>query len=386
MANTTNGQADLNLSIEERVRILAAAHFPEHHPKTESKRAWLRREIGQYEKHNLRAKVEPSHPREEQHVLEKWRVEVLSYVDERISRYRLSSANLSSVASHGVARTVTHPTEHRALYIPELLDNILRFSVPEAQITAWGDSRRWRRSAKLVIKSTQHNELSGAGLWKKSLYFPARYTQSSNLPPALSIALDQWDTLQHELFREMWIIALDETYQGKLESRHPHLYWLDFSQFAVNPYFSALFGSPGLLGLNVILATTMYECWNLPQLRYLSPGKEIYESSNKELLVRLHNDKGITIGEVVRALNENTPRLYSAWLERAADLRSKISTGHWQEDIWHVPSSPRFYLMLDSSAMDQEWIGDQEHSAQIQLAMTNGLPSQEMQRLMQIPI
>ena len=458
------------MRLEDRVRILAAAHCPGRHPDTDLERTMLRRSIGRYEKHNIRAKVQPSYPVEEQETLERWRASVVDHIDTRVSCYR----QLWTIASEtcNVAPAPASRMEHRALRIPELLDLILRYAGPETQMVAWRVSHNWRNSARSVIKcpfggrrlpdaaieygslvdpaastldqpddqemqafsqhvhetlqrleraSNRQDELSVLGLRRKSIYFSARYTQSPMLPANISAILDDLDVAQHDMFRQLWIAGLLAPHHTELVSRNPHLYWLDFTQFKINPYLPALFGtrleekqgridiklqsneagnvsllltplSEDLLNLLSSMSLTRPPCKAIgiyhsrDTTRYDPPGREHHEVSNKELLVRLHSEQGVTIAEVVRALLKHTPRVLSSWLDRAADLRHKVLTGHWQEDIWHVPGAPCFFLLLDSLAMEQEWVGDQEHAASIQQAMSECSPGREMERMMQIPM
>lgn len=72
------------------------------------------------------------------------------------------------------------------------------------------------------------------------------------------------------------------------------------------------------------------------------------------LLTRLHNDRGVTVSEVIAALEEHAPTVLSTWTARAHEMADLVMTGHWQEDIWTVPCVPHFSLLLDNSSMGQD--------------------------------
>lgn len=104
------------------------------------------------------------------------------------------------------------------------------------------------------------------------------------------------------------------------------------------------------------------------------------------MLLRLRNDEGLRVKEVLAALIQYAPRVLSSWLEQVADLKQKIGTGHWQEDVWHVSGIPRFTLLLDSANMEQEWIGDGDHWQSIMDASEVEPSSLSYERISAIPM
>ena len=437
------------MSAEFDQQLLSAIHFPDSSPGRGSQ--YLRhlgRLAGGRERHNTRAKIQPDYPDDEQRILAQWRSDVIKHIDARISQFKPGAWSTQIARVH---RPTSAASGHRALRIPELLDKILMFAGPASQLSAWYVSSGWRRSAKSVIGScngpTFWNVQPGhvpveygstvddsAETWiaptqqeldafshivsqtmqrvergcaprdkwpqehvnKKILYFPARYTQAPSLPPAFSTVLDHLDDAQHAAITSTYYMIQDQP-----TSRNPDRYWLDFSQFDLNPHFTALFPSRlscvsgrieiGLRqcnshetahvldplfsrGLTDFLGSMfltqppcqvvgIYHCANTT-LGYRGY-REHCETSKKELLVRLRNDEGVKVGQVLAALIKYAPRVLSAWLAQAASLKAKVSSGHWQEDIWRVPGSPRFVMLLDSKTMRQDWVNDRAHQERV---------------------
>ncbi|KAI2480340.1 hypothetical protein Ptr902_08521 [Pyrenophora tritici-repentis] len=390
-----------------------------------------------WKKYNHRAIKQPPYMEDEEATLIRWRSDTTRHVNERISKYSPSRYTQDELVQP--ARPTPVPaSNYKALRIPELLDHILQFADAEAQISAWFVSKEWRKSATSIITGhlfhrfwnspatrrpveydtvvdgnpdiwdpstceevdlfsntlTQSMQRIHRGTTKddgrrhrlvarKTLYFPAHYTQASNLPTALSMVLDSFDDTQHGTMENRYgIVHIEPT------SHHPNRYWLDFGQFEINPYFTALFPRwlacvngriemtlrselAGSLLVNPFVSTKAFEFLGPMFLANPPCGvvgiyhnayttflphedREYLKISNKELLVRLQNDEGVKLGDIIAALIRHAPRVLASWPEQAPTLREKIATGHWQEDVWRVPGHPRFILLLDSAAMEQE--------------------------------
>ena len=440
MTTTARANDVSTMGPQERLRALAAAHYP-------PKRANIWRaniditKVAIRERTNLRLRGPMSYSSEEQQALEEWRRCALLHIDGRIANYqrRPARSNIPSVPTRMDASR-----GHRVLRIPELLDMILQFAGPEAQVSAWNVSRVWRRSSKSVISSrhrhsywqaypfnipveyaslvttpytawceptqdeldnfaqifshlTQRVENGRTNyipttvsvrLRGKLLYLPARYTQYPSLPSAIVSALVDLHEDQKVTFNSVFLHQHSEPV-----SALGRTYWLDFSQFNINPYFSALFGqrskvkmgrieialrsgsssvdslfelcvTQGLLDLLGPMFISQPPCRviGLYQTRKTKRGfnddLDDFEFSNKHLLVRVRNDNGVKVGDVVEALRKHTPEVISSWFDSASELRSLVSSGHWVDDIWHTPGTPRFFLLLDNAVMSQEWMDE----------------------------
>jgi hypothetical protein len=222
----------------------------------------------------------------------------------------------------------------------------------------------------------------------KLIYFPARLTQRDDLPDDLSQILNNLDTTQDTALYFTWLGHVPREKALRSRHTHPTLFWLDMSQLHINSYFENVFDGrtmqtrgiydialrPGTCTDSLLIDRTKYppgllKCMGAmyvtqPPCKVLG----IYHSRNPQLkrgcltdrtpvvrlLTRLHNDLGITIGEVFAALEEHATTVLSTWTARAHELADQVKTGHWQEDIWNVPGAPRFSILLDNSAMGQD--------------------------------
>lgn len=236
---------------------------------------------------------------------------------------------------------------------------------------------------------------STRGYTHKVLYFPARFTECENLSPTCRALLENFYAEQSHHVNST-ISGINPDGMQSLQSRHR----LDFSQCRLNPYFGALFDSrlktpsgrveitlrknvPVESALLRDLATadvvstlrsmflTQPPCTSVGIYRnaytsiHVSDYAHLAESTGKELVVRLNDADGIKLGQVIDALLQHASGLLEAWVERAKDLSDMVLTRHWQEDMWRVPGAPTFILMLDNTAMGQDWISEGEHYARI---------------------
>jgi hypothetical protein len=177
-------------------------------------------------------------------------------------------------------------SSHRALNIAELLDRILTYAGPDCHlITAWSVSRAWRRFAVALVASraegsfrqsggepvdygdpmsadhaalcaptTKDLEDFGSTLRSnlarisrvpgepgtKYCYFPGNLTQQPSLPDDLCATLNDMENLQHHtLMQTEFGFGQQQTHSSRDSD---DIYWLDWSQFDINPHFQSLFG------------------------------------------------------------------------------------------------------------------------------------------------
>ena len=376
---------------------------------------------------NEPTKASPAYSRSEKLVVEQWRKQVGHRVRARIALYQTRKPDAAPI-THGQRpcqrlkasnRRLRERTEHTLFRIPELLDIILRFAGPGAQIRALHTSTAWRISAKSVICSRTNvdafhtlplcapveygqiidwesetplrpstDEVAQFGLHmtrirdkpcdsrvRRFFYFPAYFAQSPDLPDALAQWLNELDVAQRV-----------DAYSRVLSvSRDADLYWLDLSQFRTNPYFELLFSeetrfkhhlgrweislreeatSDSLLIDNSTSSQLLLQAVGSMQVVY-PPCKslgiyyfdhgELNPLGKHRLLRRLRRENGIRVMDLVRALHELAPVLLSTWMRHAELLRDQIKDAHWIDDLWKIPGTPRFRICLDSTDMSDDY-------------------------------
>jgi hypothetical protein len=304
-------------------------------------------------------------------------------------------------------------SEHRVLRVPELLDEILGHTGADAQLAAWYVSKAWRASAASVWRRNpcapvEYGECIGpaelalpwlqpeAEVLKafeqefcdlesrnslRATYFPAVLTQVS------SVAIQYYqDGLDHA--KKDW----EDLRIGRVPTSHEpasKAVWLDLSQFRLNPYLSIAFGDrmavrrgrceialrPSKLhpihGTSRLPASFLAfignmlvcqpPCKTLGLYHYCPRQSEVYlyDSEDSEdrsqsflkLLLRIHDDQGIRVEQLLTALNHSCPAVLESWLEQAEELKSHIPGTHWIDDIWGLPGAPKIFIYLDNSQM-----------------------------------
>ena len=103
---------------------------------------------------NVAPRISPPYS-EKQSAVELWRKHVSEQIDRRIAAYRIGEQIPTHVASGG--RSCRH-SEHRVFHIPELLDLILQFAGPEAQMRVLLVSTAWRSSTISVVSHPKNRE------------------------------------------------------------------------------------------------------------------------------------------------------------------------------------------------------------------------------------
>jgi len=369
---------------------------------------------------NRRPKVEPPYSCTERSAVEAWRQQVERQVKTRISSYRCTVLNTQdTLPCLELSVGGYTSTEHRMFRIPELLDAILHFAGPVAQIRALRVLKGWHRSAMAVISScntavpfrasplcmpAEHGKLidedvmaplqpssdemkifeldfervyerwgsKGSG----ALYFPAKCAQRRDLPGPLSETLNHLDSTQPS-------DAFPWNHRVRI-SRETDIYWLDLSQFEVNPYLEALFAeehqskhrlgrweiclraaaSPQTLLLDPLLSNkalldvlgSMHV--TSPPCRALGIYHDDYSKTHTNgrntLLTRIRNDQGVRISELLNALQQVAPIVLETWFKSTEWLVGEILQGHWIDDIWKVPGAPTIRIFLDNVDMSDD--------------------------------
>ncbi|KAI4660923.1 uncharacterized protein J4E79_005491 [Alternaria viburni] len=354
----------------------------------------------------------------EQLAVERWREQVSYRVKARIALCQTCKPDAIQKANNE-RPPKRKRTEHDVFQIPELLDMILQFAGPEAQVRALLLSTAWRTSAISVLRSPTNVDafrtlpvyaLIDYGQiidWESEtplrpstdevaqfclhlarirdkpchprahrlLYFPAYFAQSPDLP----------DTVTH------YLNGLDVAQRGEPHidvqsvTRDANLYWLDLSQFRINPYFEMLFSdedrfkhhlgrweislrveatSNSLLIDDSISNQLLVQAIKSMQIVHppcKSLGIYYYDHGRFKiigthlLMRRLRREDGIRVIDLVRALSELAPALLSTWTRHAERLRDQIKDAHWIDDLWKVPGKPRFRICLDNTDMPDDY-------------------------------
>jgi hypothetical protein len=190
-------------------------------------------------------------------------------------------------------------------------------------------------------------------------------------------------------------------------SRHPHCYWLDFTQLELNPYLDVLFGqrmevrrgrcelrlstaSPGLPSLldrtlsTSFLRVVEQTLFTKPRCKTL--GLYVNDATRSEairateedplwcdlrFLERINDEDGIRIGQLLRALVRQSGRIISTWTQQTQRLKHTVRTGHWIDDVWNLPGWPTVYIMLDHMEM-REGLEPGFHATREGLLLTRG--------------
>ncbi|KAF1845462.1 uncharacterized protein K460DRAFT_366342 [Cucurbitaria berberidis CBS 394.84] len=263
--------------VDAQTAALFAMYEPSKDPATLNSRLYqlVLDGVHSRNKTNTCPDTEPTYSVAERTAVEVWRQRVRSQVATRIDRYPPLIAGVTSTSSKP-KNSPPKRSEHHVFQVPELLDLILHFAGPEAQVHALDVAIAWRTSAISVISnprnvsgfrfshpyapveygqtidstfvsqrpSSKEVEEFGAHLrrlirrqpdvtWRKRyLYFPARISQLCDLPDNIAQALNDLDVQQrHNLHGRI----------NSISRTADNICWLDLSQFVINPYFNHLF-------------------------------------------------------------------------------------------------------------------------------------------------
>ena len=362
----------------------------------------------------------PSYSEAEQAALELWRQRVSHHMTTRISRYSIDSSTRECATRVPQPLPRIHRSEHQVFQIPELLDLVLLFAGPQAQVRSLQVSTEWRSSAISVMSNPKdmgtfrsltplapieygqlfdnitkslpkpdsqqieqfgHHvdhmvSLRNKSYLRKYIYFPARLAHLEGLPHEIAQSLNELDVAQrHEDYHD----------HTRTVTRDTNLYWLDLSQFQINPYFDLLFSeknrmlhhlgrweiglrsnaTPQTLVLGKSLSEQLF-IQAIGTMHVTSPpcrSLGIYRYDNCPyalrgthiLLERIRNDNGIQVAELLDALTTCAPEMLAKWVECAEHFRKRITDdGHWVDNVWLIPGTPRFRIHLDNCAMPDE--------------------------------
>jgi len=410
--------------VDQRMVTLLALYRPSKDLLSLSthERKLLRPGLERNDLRNLQPIAQPSYSATEQLAVDLWRVQVRAEVSKRMSTYTSSTVD---VPRSQIQPTLGPPhqkvhTEHRIFHIPELLDLILSLTDPETQVSALSVATFWASSALSVISSQKNVhgfrslhvhppieygqlitpelvprrptsddiEQFGAHLRRlierryngraKIIYCPARYTQIRDLPGDIAQALNELDVSQrHKVHQHLPFVVARDT----------DVYWLDLSQFEVNPYFEQLFAREdrirsrlGRWEINLRASTTkghlliehddtvdslIHAIGSMhvtnPPVRCLG----VYHNSMcaegmpgfNKLLVRVRNDEGIRIAELLAALESVAPTVLETWRFNTQFLLDhRLKNAHWLDNVWLFPGVPRLSIHLDHTDMSDEVI------------------------------
>jgi hypothetical protein len=266
----------MDFKMNAKTAFLWSIYFPDldaSNSTTDSRRLFSGAACS-FDRKNCCPEAEPPYSTGERTYLEQWRRDVGLQISKQIARY-LEAAPRPIKVIHNPQVSCARPSsgcESQVFQIAELLNHILHFAGPEAQMRALQVSKAWRASSLSVISSRRNVEVFRAAqpieygqvIWEdeiaparptaeqieefgvhvrhivqrspfienmKRLYFSARFTQLKDLPESTADTLDQTDYTQknrlHFRVQPVW--------------RDIDVFWLDLSQIEMNPYLSTLF-------------------------------------------------------------------------------------------------------------------------------------------------
>ena len=331
------------------------------------------------------------------------------------------------------------------LEIPEILENVLRLTDAETQLLAWNVCHMWRDTIKIVLEQVQKNdtaarpigfgELISADIlplmkatqselaelevqvqsaleriltWSKRgkeqdiknniVWFPARLTQATNIPPSVSLDIRvvhgrqcaRRGGLLFPLSPEDYNARSPELaqlrYRQDLEDAPPA--WLDLTQVQINPHFAELVSerinfSNGKWQITLRPARTPHcaiiRREQFPQaplkrieslfvtdppvkaldLQVWVPKKENPHDKSTLSIRSVADDAGVRIGQLLSAIEGISEDAIKHWLFFTwIHLRKAIEEGHGRRDLWFYPPVPTVTIALkayDGDSVD-EWL------------------------------
>ncbi|KAI1685982.1 hypothetical protein KJE20_03947 [Pyrenophora tritici-repentis] len=312
MASTTEDEA-MAPALTPHLQFLYAAYGSDLDPTTipTSLRSDFDQLVEAADVRNMRPKVEPSYSCAEKLALESWASQVNHQIRTRILSYQCPTASASTFDSGSSSYTqrpiYTSRSEHQLFRIPELLDTVLGYAGPVAQMQALRVSKRWRTSALDVIRSRKNSD----AFQTQQLSLPKEYGQTIDDATGIPLQPSSEKVEQFELKVLLDAVA---------------------SMHITNPPCRAI----GLYHHN---SSMMAKCgW-------------------KRLLARLGNNDDIRIGELLDALKRSAPTVLTAWVRNSEWLAYGIlQHTHWIDDVWILPGVPTIELHLDNVDMSDSAI------------------------------
>ncbi|KAI0585082.1 hypothetical protein TUN199_05084 [Pyrenophora tritici-repentis] len=358
MASTTEDEA-MAPALTPHLQFLYAAYGSDLDPTTipTSLRSDFDQLVEAADVRNMRPKVEPSYSCAEKLALESWASQVNHQIRTRILSYQCPTASASTFDSGSSSYTqrpiYTSRSEHQLFRIPELLDTVLGYAGPVAQMQALRVSKRWRTSALDVIRSRKNSD----AFQTQQLSLPKEYGQTIDDATGIPLQPSSEKVEQFEL------------------------------QFTINPYLQAFFAendqithrlgrweiclnaaaTPETLTLNTFLsskvlldAVASMHITNPPCRAiglYHHNSSMMAKCGWKRLLARLGNNDDIRIGELLDALKRSAPTVLTAWVRNSEWLAYGIlQHTHWIDDVWILPGVPTIELHLDNVDMSDSAI------------------------------
>jgi hypothetical protein len=418
----------MDFEMDAKAAFLCSIYYPDYDAlnSTAVSRRVYSRIVCSHDHKNHCPEAEPPYSTVERTYLEQWRRDVGLQISKHIARY-LEAAPRPIRVVYNPQASCGRPSsgcESQVFQITELLDHILHFADPKAQMRALQVSQVWRASSLSVIGSRrnvevfrasqpieygqviQEDEIAPArptaeqieefGVHvrhvvqrspfvdnTKRLYFPARFAQLKDLPWHTADTLNEMDYAQrHRVNWRVRTVSRDDD--------DDDVFWLDLSQLEMNPYLGTLFeGTHSLTQLlgrwevNVrgaassgsfildtfLLSQPLLEAigsMHITQPPCRAIGLYVYDPKNRvtaepyQFCKRIRNPYGIQISEFLNALEECASVVLQAWEKQARLLHDKVNEAHWIDDIWKVPASPRIRIHLDNTEMSDEVVHEPE--------------------------
>ncbi|KAA8623545.1 hypothetical protein PtrSN002B_001657 [Pyrenophora tritici-repentis] len=201
MASTTEDEA-MAPALTPHLQFLYAAYGSDLDPTTipTSLRSDFDQLVEAADVRNMRPKVEPSYSCAEKLALESWASQVNHQIRTRILSYQCPTASASTFDSGSSSYTqrpiYTSRSEHQLFRIPELLDTVLGYAGPVAQMQALRVSKRWRTSALDVIRSRKNSD----AFQTQQLSLPKEYGQTIDDATGIPLQPSSEKVEQFELY------------------------------------------------------------------------------------------------------------------------------------------------------------------------------------------
>ncbi|KAF2676887.1 hypothetical protein K458DRAFT_396466 [Lentithecium fluviatile CBS 122367] len=183
------------------------------------------------------------------------------------------------------------------------------------------DDNRWRLSSELSIMFYVSRKFSTQSVTEPTFAPDSWHSNSllsDSIPPDdIDLALNGLDTNQNPS-----IVYHSPRHPS---SRQPDIYWLDLSQFNMNPYLEVLFGDrlsvkQGKYEINLRSSVSSSDLLFEPHLPL----------SVLSLLDQItHDEEGIRLGPLLRALEKHSANVTESWIEQTERLKAEVKRGYW---------------------------------------------------------
>ncbi|KAF2875985.1 hypothetical protein BDV95DRAFT_563140 [Massariosphaeria phaeospora] len=305
--------------------------------------------------------------------IQTWISRTLSMFDARLIAFaKPSVACYSAIRPVSRPRSGTSAASHRLFRIPELLEKILRCAELKELFAACNLSHSWRATVEYIITSPVGNLTSS-----KPIEYGQHIKSDPPWPQPIEEELEEFqqnllDVPQYRRWLTEYPVEVEIYFPAYLtqvceipeqtSARFKELFgastyttescWLDFSQLKISPYLDYLFPNrisarSGRCDIRLQPGVSAQECLfkasELPSSQLTKiigsffitepPCKSVgiyvaarepavhlcdFEVSHTRLLVRLHNEEGVRIGQLISALMEYSAEVLADWI---ADTR-----------------------------------------------------------------